>query len=66
MPHVAVEWDESARGQTAQQVVEDLLSGDPPIHVQRRGVGKLLISVWMMRGDEHETVGRRLRELLRS
>jgi uncharacterized pyridoxal phosphate-dependent enzyme len=64
VPHVAVEWDESARGQTAQQVVEKLLSGDPPIHVQRPGEGKLLISVWMMRGDEHKTVGSRLREIL--
>jgi len=50
-----VEWDESARGQTSQQVVKKLLSGDPPIHVQHPGAGKLLISVWMMRGDEHKT-----------
>jgi L-seryl-tRNA(Ser) seleniumtransferase len=64
VPHVTVEWDESARGQTSQQVVEKLLSGDPPIHVQRPGEGRLLISVWMMRGDEHTIVGRRLREIL--
>jgi L-seryl-tRNA(Ser) seleniumtransferase len=64
VPHVKVEWDESARAQTSQQVVEKLLSGDPPIHVQRPGTGQLLISVWMMRGDEHKIVGRRLREIL--
>ena len=64
VPHVTVEWDESTRGQTSQQVVEKLLAGDPPIHVQRPGAGKLLISVWMMRGDEHKVVGRRLREIL--
>lgn len=64
VPHVTVQWDESARGQTSQQVVEKLLSGDPPIHVQRPGAGKLLISVWMMRGEEHKVVGRRLREIL--
>jgi L-seryl-tRNA(Ser) seleniumtransferase len=64
VPHVTVEWDESALGQTSQQVVEKLLSGDPPIHVQRPGAGRLLISVWMMRGEEHRIVGRRLREIL--
>jgi L-seryl-tRNA(Ser) seleniumtransferase len=64
VPHVTVEWDESARGLTSQQVVEKLLAGDPPIHVQRPGPGRLLISVWMMRGDEHRIVGRRLREIL--
>lgn len=64
VPHVTVEWDESTRGQTSQQVVEKLLAGDPPIHVQRPGAGKLLISVWMMRGEEHKVVGRRLREIL--
>jgi L-seryl-tRNA(Ser) seleniumtransferase len=63
VPHVTVQWDESARGLTSQQVVEKLQSGDPPIHVQRPGKGQLLISVWMMRGDEHKIVGRRLREI---
>ncbi len=64
VPHVIVQWDESARGLSSQQVTEKLLSGDPPIHVQRPGAGRLLISVWMMRGDEHRIVGRRLREIL--
>ena len=64
VPHVMVTWDESARGLSAQQVSEKLLAGDPPIHVQRPGKGQLLISVWMMRGDEHKIVGRRLRESL--
>ena len=64
VPHVTVQWDESARGLSSQQVIERLLAGDPPIHVQRPGKGQLLISVWMMRGDEHKIVGRRLREIL--
>jgi len=63
VPHVTVQWDESARGLTAQQVTAKLLAGDPPIHVQRPEKGQLLISVWMMRGEEHEIVGRRLREV---
>jgi L-seryl-tRNA(Ser) seleniumtransferase len=64
LPHVTVEWDESVRSLTSQQVTEKLLAGDPPIHVQRPGPGKLLISVWMMRGEEHKIVGKRLREIL--
>ncbi len=64
VPHVTVQWDESARPLTARQVVEKLLAGDPPIHVQSPGQARLLISVWMMRGDEHKIVGQRLREIL--
>ncbi len=64
VPHVTVQWDESAKGLSSQQVSEKLMAGDPPIHVQRPGQGQLLISVWMMRSDEHKLVGRRLREIL--
>jgi L-seryl-tRNA(Ser) seleniumtransferase len=63
VPHVMVDWDEAAKGLTSQQAVEKLQAGDPPIHVQRPGKGQLLISVWMMRGDEHKIVGHRLREI---
>lgn len=64
LPHVVVKWDEGARGMTAQQVQEKLMGGDPPIHVQRPGKGHLLISVWMMREEEHKIVGKRLKEVL--
>ena len=64
VPHVTVEWDEAARGLTSEAVVERLLQSNPPIHVQRPGKGQLLISVWMMRGQEHKTVGERLRAIL--
>ena len=63
VPHVTVHWDETAKNLTTQQVGEKLLAGDPAIHVQRPGKGELLISVWMMRGNEHEIVGRRLKEI---
>ena len=56
----------SGSGLSSQAVVEKLLGGDPPIHVQRPGTGQLLISVWMMRGDEHKIVGRRLRDIFAS
>jgi L-seryl-tRNA(Ser) seleniumtransferase len=65
VPHAWMEWDENARKITSQQVYEALRDGDPPIHVQRPGAGKLLISVWMMRPGEHQIVGRRLEEIFR-
>ncbi|MEP7366616.1 MAG: aminotransferase class V-fold PLP-dependent enzyme [Acidobacteriota bacterium] len=64
VPHVMVTWNEGARGRTALQVQEALMAGDPPIHVQRPGAGQLLISVWMMRGEEHKIVAKRLRDIL--
>jgi len=63
VPHVDVHWDEGALGLTSQQVSEKLMASDQPIHVQRAGKGHLHISIWMMRGNEHEIVGRRLREI---
>ena len=64
LPHVTVEWDEAAKSITGQQVLEKLKAGDPPIHVQVPAKNKLLISVWMMRGEEHVIVGKRLKEIL--
>ena len=63
LPHVTLRWDETAPRISSQEVVTRLEAGDPPIRVQRPGAGQLLISVWMMRGDEHKIVGRRLREI---
>ena len=63
VPHVTVHWDEASKGLTSQQVSEKLLASEQPIHVQRTGKGELTISVWMMRGNEHEIVGKRLREI---
>jgi uncharacterized pyridoxal phosphate-dependent enzyme len=64
VPHFVAAWDEGARGLTAKEVHERLQAGDPPIHVLLTGPGKLMVSVWMMRGDEHRTVARRLRDIL--
>lgn len=64
VPHFVATWDEGARGLTAKQAHEKLQAGDPPIHVLLTGPGKLTVSVWTMRGDEHRTVARRLRDIL--
>jgi len=65
LPHLKVEWDESQRKPTSQQLIDQLREGDPPIHVQRRGPGEIVVSVWMMRGAEHRTVARRMVEILK-
>jgi L-seryl-tRNA(Ser) seleniumtransferase len=66
VPHFVATWDETALGLTAKQVHERLQAGDPPIHVLLSGPGKLTVSVWMMQGDEHRVVARRLRDILAS
>jgi L-seryl-tRNA(Ser) seleniumtransferase len=63
VPHVTLHWDEAAMGMTSQQVTEKLLANEPAIHVQRPGKGEIMISVWMMRGNEHEIVGRKLKQI---
>src|SRR5512144_266316 len=64
VPHLAASWDETALGLTAKDVHERLQAGEPPIHVLLTGPGTLTVSVWLMQGDEHRVVARRLRDIL--
>jgi L-seryl-tRNA(Ser) seleniumtransferase len=64
VPHFVATWDEGERRLTAKQAHERLQAGDPPIHVLLTGPGQLTVSVWMMQGDEHRIVARRLRDVL--
>ena len=64
VPHVMVLWNEKTLGMTTKEVHERLMGGEPSIHTLQQGPGKLLISVWMMRGDEAQIVGGRLGEIL--
>jgi L-seryl-tRNA(Ser) seleniumtransferase len=61
VPHVKIEWEGK---RTAKEVVQQLIEGDPPIAVSQRGERGLVVSMWMLRGDEHKVVARRLRETL--
>jgi len=63
VPHVMVLWNEKTLGMTTKEVHERLVGGEPSIHTLQQGPGKLLISVWMMRGDEAQSVGGRLGEI---
>lgn len=61
VPHVKIEWEGK---RTAREVVKQLLEGEPSIAVSQRGERGLMVSMWTLRGDEHMTVARRLREVL--
>ena len=63
VPHLQLDWDEEKLKPTGAEVVRQLMEGDPPIHIQNPGPGKLLISVWMMKPGEHRIVARRLSEI---
>jgi uncharacterized pyridoxal phosphate-dependent enzyme len=62
VPTFQASWDEAALGVTSRQVDERLQQGDPPIRILVPGRGRVMVSVWMMSGDEHRVVARRLRE----
>ena len=65
VPTFQATWDEAALGVTARQVDERLQQGDPPIRVLVAArPGRIQVSVWMMSGEEHRVVARRLREAL--
>ena len=63
VPHALLEWDEAKKKLTSQQVVKQLMEGEPAIAVSGQRGGGLRISVWLMRGDEHKVVAWRLREI---
>jgi len=65
VPHLEITWDEAARKPSSTDVVKQLMDGNPPIHIQNRGAGALVVSVWMLRGNEHRIVARRLGEIFR-
>jgi L-seryl-tRNA(Ser) seleniumtransferase len=64
VPTFEASWDEAVLGITSRQVDERLQQGDPPIRVLVPGAGRVMVSVWMMSGDEHRVVATRLREIL--
>ncbi len=61
VPHVQLDWEGKL---TAREVSQQLMAGDPSIAIFARDERGMTISVWMMQGDEHKIVARRLAELL--
>src|SRR5262249_44895085 len=63
VPHLSLTWKENAFKFDADLVARQLLQGNPPIAISRRGERLLHVSVWMMRPGEHQIVTRRLQEV---
>src|SRR5262249_2954479 len=64
VPHVVLDWDDRAGRPSPRRVAGELIEVEPPIAGLPEGDRGLRVSVWMMRGDEHRTVARRLKEIL--
>jgi D-glucosaminate-6-phosphate ammonia-lyase len=62
-PHLLIEWGRSHFALAAEQVVEHLRAGDPPIAVLAEGEHGLRIAVWTLRDDEHRIVADRIRDI---
>jgi L-seryl-tRNA(Ser) seleniumtransferase len=63
VPHLSLTWTEDAFKFDAEEVARQLLQGDPPVAISRRGERLLHVSVWMMRPGEHQIVTRRLQDV---
>jgi L-seryl-tRNA(Ser) seleniumtransferase len=64
LPHFAMQWDET-RKPKLKDVMKQLKESNPPIFVLPQGPGRLMVSVWMMRNDEHKIVAKRLSEIFK-
>jgi L-seryl-tRNA(Ser) seleniumtransferase len=65
VPHFEMKWDEPALKVSSKQVQDQLLGGDPAIYLGY-GQGRVTVSVWLMRGNEHKIVARRLAEIFKA
>ncbi|MFC2141304.1 selenocysteine synthase [Acidobacteriota bacterium] len=66
LPHLRLEWEESAISLSPAEVVDRLREGDPSIEVSSFFLthGKFELSAWEMQPGEAEIVARRLEEVL--
>ncbi|MCZ2152215.1 MAG: aminotransferase class V-fold PLP-dependent enzyme [Bryobacterales bacterium] len=65
VPHLMIEWDE-AKLKPAREIHHQLIESDPAIYTLLQGKGKIMVSVWMMHGNEHRIVAKRFAELFRA
>ena len=64
VPHVLVNWTESASAMKTGDVTGKLMQGNPAIAISGFGDRRLKISVWMMQPGDDKVVARRLRKVL--
>jgi L-seryl-tRNA(Ser) seleniumtransferase len=65
VPHISLQWDEGEKKLTARDLIKQLLEGEPAIAVLGNN-GRINVSVWKMRGNEHRAVARRLVEVFKA
>jgi L-seryl-tRNA(Ser) seleniumtransferase len=65
VPHISLQWDEGEKKLTARDLIKQLLEGEPAIAVLGNN-GRITVSVWKMRGNEHRAVARRLVEVFKT
>ena len=65
VPHLRIRWDEAALKIAPADVVKRLREGEPSIEVRPGAQDCLEIAVWMLQPGEAQTVGRRVREVLK-
>ena len=63
-PHLLIEWSPRHIPLAADDVVQHLRDGDPPIAILAEGEHGLRIAVWTLREDEHQIVASRVRAIL--
>ena len=65
VPHVRLQWDESASGLSVKDAIRRLREGSPSIETRPNTSEGLEMGVWMLEPGQAEIVARRLREVLK-
>jgi L-seryl-tRNA(Ser) seleniumtransferase len=63
-PHLRITWDAETIPITPADVIKRLREGEPRIEVRPEVEGSVELSVWMLKPEEVQVVGRRLRDVL--
>lgn len=66
VPHLRIEWDQSALKITPAEAARRLREGQPSIEVVPGARENLSVGVWMLQPGEDKIVARRLREVLKA
>jgi len=65
VPHVRIQWDESASRLTVADAIRRLREGSPSIETRPNNHEGLELGVWMLEPGQAEIVARRVREILK-
>lgn len=66
LPRAILTIDEDASGISRNEIVTELLNGDPAIEVGARGTNGIAVNPWLLSDDERQIVGERVTAVLSS